>query len=459
MQQDFSDSIILNTDSYKASMFEQYPSGTEAVYSYISSRGGIHDQTVFFGLQDFLVNYLSKPITREQIEAAAIFWPAHGEPFNREGWEYILNEHQGRLPLRIRAVREGTVVPTKNVLVTVENTDKKCAWLTTYVESSMLRAVWYATTVATNSWHIKQIIKGYLEKSGDVLGLGFKLHDFGLRGASSFESAAIGGMAHLVNFMGTDTVSGIFRAVKSYDADIRNTAFSIAASEHSTITSWGRENEFAAYENMVDKFAKPGATFACVSDSYNIYEACKMWCRLADKIKAAGATLVVRPDSGIPDEVIRKILPILEQGFGSVVNDKGYKVLNNVRIIWGDGINQMSIQSILRVVVDVLGFSIDNIAFGMGGALLQGVTRDDQKFAMKASAALVNGVWVDVFKDPVDDPGKASFKGRVTLFKNDQGKYYTGVEDWMKDELVTVFENGEILNKTTFNEVRKNSEK
>ena len=147
------DNLLLNTDSYKASHAFQYPPNTTRVFSYIESRGGKFDRTVFFGLQGFLKQYLSRPVTAEQVDEAAEFWAAHGEPFYREGWDYIVQKHGGVLPVKIRAVAEGTVVPTHNVLVTVENTDPQCFWLTSFLETAILRAVWYPTTVATVSWH------------------------------------------------------------------------------------------------------------------------------------------------------------------------------------------------------------------------------------------------------------------------------------------------------------------
>lgn len=455
--QKLENSILVNTDSYKVSMWKQYPEGTEYVYSYIESRGGTYDNTLLFGVQAFIKEYLLTPITQEEIDFADMFWTAHGEPFNREGWEYILKQHGGKLPVRIKSAPEGLVIPTKNVLATIENTDPKCWWLTTWIETSLLRAIWYPTTVATQSWTIKQLIKSYLEKSGDPAGLGFKLHDFGARGASSNESAMLGGMGHLVNFMGTDTAVAIIGANRYYGAALNATAFSIPAAEHSTITSWLRDGELDAYRNMVKQFGKPGAILAVVSDSYSIYEAGYKWGTLKDEIVASGATVVIRPDSGDPVEVLPKLLRILSEGFGFTVNAKGYKVLNNVRVIWGDGINYQSIESILRRCVDLDGWSADNFAFGMGGALLQQVNRDTQKFAMKASAARINGKWVDVFKDPITDSGKVSKKGRVTLYKDRDGRYFTGVEDWMEPVLKTVFQDGELLNEITFEEVRANS--
>jgi nicotinamide phosphoribosyltransferase len=460
-------SILINTDSYKVSMWKQYPPGTEYVYSYIESRGGLYDKTVFFGLQSYLQEYLTNPITQEEIDFADEFWTAHGEPFNRTGWEYILKKHGGILPLAVRAVPEGTVLATKNVLATVVNTDSMVPWLTTWVEQGMLRAIWYGTTVATQSFFIKRVIKTYLEKSGDVAGLPFKLHDFGGRGVSSNESAMLGGMAHLVNFSGTDTAVALIGANRYYDADMKATAFSIPASEHSTITSWGRENETMSYRNMVDQFGKKGSIFAVVSDSYDIYEACRKWgLELKEQIVNSGATLVIRPDSGDPLVVLPKMFDILGALFGFTTNEKGYKVLNNIRILWGDGINGQSISSILRNIVDLRGWSADNIAFGMGGALLQIVNRDTLKFAMKASAIFIrlgdHIEWRDVYKDPITDPGKASKRGVVTLWHSgsDFESSVTRPNRWVdngtewKEATRTVFFNGELMNKSTFEEVR-----
>lgn len=457
--------IILNTDSYKASMFKQYPANTAGVYSYIESRGGDYDKTVMFGLQAFIKEYLTKPITKEDIDVAEEIITAHGEPFNREGWEYVLNEHGGKLPVVIKAVPEGTVVPVKNVLATIENTDPECFWLTTYLETALLRAVWYGTTVATQSWSIKQVIKRYLERTGDPSTINFKLHDFGARGVSSLESASIGGAAHLVNFMGTDTISGILFAREYYNAGIAG--FSIPAAEHSTITSWGRDGEVDAYRNMLNQFARPASLLAVVSDSYDVFNACEnLWGgELRQQIIDSGATLVIRPDSGDPEAICCKVIKILDDKFGHTVNSKGFKVLNNVRIIQGDGVNESTINNILGHFA-VLGYSADNIAFGMGGALLQIVNRDTQKFAMKCSSALVNGEWIDVQKDPITDAGKKSKAGRVTLWANggefkssvEQPKGWAdkGIGEWT-EVLVEVFRDGVVVNESTFDQVRERS--
>jgi nicotinamide phosphoribosyltransferase len=456
---------ILNTDSYKASHWVQYPPNTTALHSYIESRGGRYPTVTFFGLQTILMDYLSQPITLQHVEEATEFFKAHGEPFNVDGWRYIA-ETYGHFPVAIRALPEGLVVPVRTPLVTVDSTDSRVPWVASYVETMLMR-LWYPTTVATISHHVKQSIRRFLDETSDdpAAQVLFKLHDFGARGVSSFESAALGGMAHLVNFRGSDTITGVLAARRYYDEPMA--AFSIPAAEHSTITAWGRENEVKAYENMLKQYGKPGAIFACVSDSYDVFHAISsLWGgELRQKVIDSGATLVVRPDSGDPVKVVLECAGRLNEAFGSTVNGKGFRVLKNVRLIQGDGCTPDIIEDIMAALKGA-GYSMDNIAFGMGGGLLQKLDRDTMKFAMKCSAACVDGKWVDVFKDPVTDPGKTSKKGRLTVIHNARTHSYETVRldeprswnDSGYDALVPVFENGHILKRYTFAEVRANSE-
>lgn len=464
--------LILNTDSYKASHWLQYPPGTDRTFFYVESRGGVYDRTVFFGLQAILKAWLSRPVTHADVDEARDFFAIHGEPFNEAGWRRIVDLHGGRLPMRIRAVPEGAVVPTHQALVTIESTDPEAFWLPSYLETLLLR-LWYPVTVATLSWQVKRTIRGFLERtSDDVAGqLPFKLHDFGARGVSSAESAAIGGMAHLVNFLGTDTVQGVLAAREFYGEPMAG--YSIPAAEHSTITSWGRDREADAYRNMLRHFAKPGGLVAVVSDSYDIFHAIREhWGKtLRDEVIASGGTLVVRPDSGDPVEVVHQCITLLDEAFGHTKNGKGYKLLNHVRLIQGDGVNPDSIRAILERITSV-GYAADNIAFGMGGALLQKVDRDTQKFALKCSAARIDGQWVDVFKAPVTDAGKFSQRGRLTLIRHrEYGTYKTvpipasleRAEDLVPEHgwehaMETVWENGELVKKWSFADVRARSE-
>ena len=418
--------LLLRTDSYKVSHWMQYPPGTQTVFSYIESRGGLFSHSLFFGLQAYLREYLQTPVTRDDVDEAAALMAVHGEPFNREGWLRLIEKHGGLMPVRIRAVPEGSVLPVHNVLATIENTDPEFFWVTSFLETELLRAIWYPTTVATVSAAAKTTLLRYLEATcDDPQGqIAFKLHDFGARGVSSLESAALGGMAHLVNFMGTDTLSALLAARRYYDCDVAG--FSIPAAEHSTITGWGREHEADAYRNMVAQFGKPGAIFAVVSDSYDIFNACaRLWGdALREEVIRSGATLVVRPDSGDPAETTLKVAQILAERFGTTTNAKGFRVLNNVRIIQGDGVTLDSLRLCLSNFFHN-GFSAENIAFGMGGGLLQQVNRDTMQWAMKCSAMQVDGEWRDVYKAPVGDTSKTSKKGRLVLASSVDGEVRT----------------------------------
>lgn len=451
--------IILATDGYKLSHYKQYPPGTEVVYSYMESRGGKFPSTIFFGLQYFLRRYLEGPVvTQEKIDEAeekirAYFGGA--DYFNREGWEYILREHGGCLPVSIKAVPEGTDVPTGNVLITIENTDPKCYWLTNYLET-MLVEVWYPTTVATLSNYVRRKLLGYLRKTGSDAGVDFMFHDFGYRGVSSQESAGIGGAAHLLNFEGTDTIAAIELLREYYDPDPESPiAVTIPASEHSTITSWGEDREVDAMRNMLTSY--PKGPVACVSDSYNIWRACSdYWGReLRMLVNSRDGVLVVRPDSGDPAKVDVKCLNLLGEAFGFQENERGFKVLNpKVRLIQGDGVDYETIDTVLSEMMHE-GWAAENIAFGCGGALLQRLDRDTQKFAFKCSSIRIDGEWSEVYKDPVTDPGKKSKRGRLVLDKHSMKTQKATPGDASSDLLQEVFRNGDLLVTYTLGDVRE----
>ena len=474
------ENLILLTDSYKFTHWKQYPNGTTKVYSYLESRGGKFDNTLFYGLQYFIKKYLSgKVVTDEKIRQAKKFVDSHLGPgfFNENGWLHILEKHNGRLPIRIKAVPEGTSVKTGNVLVTVENTDPEVPWLTNYIETLLLE-IWYPITVSTLSREVKKLLVTYLKKttSYDSEGIknivSFMLHDFGFRGVSSVESAGLGGSAHIVNFLGTDTVVGILLAQEFYNTE-NPLAFSIPASEHSTITSWTEPFEVKAFENMLDQY--PTGLVACVSDSFDIIRACRDYSgtALKEKILSRDGRLVIRPDSGDPVQTLKQVFHILWDKFGGTVNEKGFKVLDpHVRVIQGDGANYESIIEILDMMVEE-GFSVENIAFGMGGALLQKVDRDTQKFAFKCSSIVIDGEEIEVRKNPIEINERGE---RVTSFKKSKGgrlKLSHGYSsesnkielmtiehshDEVNDQLVEVFLDGYIQKEWTFEEIRERAQ-
>lgn len=456
---------LLDMDSYKASQAIQYPPGTTQVYSYIESRGGELDETVFFGLQMWLKQFLSNPVDKYQVDEAVEEWNTHGEPFDRAPWDYVINKFGGFAPLDIRAVPEGMVVQNKNVLSTITNTDydRRGAVLVSPFETAMLRAIWYPTTVASNSYYIKKLIRQYFDlTSDDPSGISFKLHDFGARGVSSKESAGLGGAGHLVSFLGTDTMTANQYVRKYYGEKMAG--FSIPAGEHSTVTTWGRTGEVAYLKNMIAKFGKPGSIFACPIDSYDTWDFIdRVIGECIDDIKNCGGTFVARPDSGDPLTVPVRVIERLAEKYGYTINSKGYKVLPPyLRVIQGDGITIKTIPIILANLVRA-GFSVDNIAFGMGGGMLQHVNRDTFQFAMKCSAARINEKWVDVYKQPVDQPNKASKKGRFIVLRRADGTVVTSnaIEydiSQASDLLQPVWRDGKLLRDQTFAEIRKNAE-
>lgn len=490
--------LLLKQDSYKPSHPFQLPDDTRAVSAYLEARvGAQYSHTLVFGLQYILNHYFDLtdcPISRHDVKIAAEFWKAHGEPFHENGWMRVVDVYGGRLPVTIRAPKEGTLVPINNALITVDTEDDELWWLPGQMETALMR-VWYPMTVATRSFFGKQVILRHLRKSADdpKVEVGFKLHDFGGRGATSDESAGIGGMSHLVNFMGTDTAEGIIHANLYYPENAGPEAldfvmhgFSIPAMEHFTVLAWLRNGEIAAFRNALQKFKEKGFKMvACVSDTYDIFNAVEnIWCgELLQEVKDSGMTVVIRPDSGDAVEVNREILRIMARKLGPEmkVNSKGYMVLPDYyRIIQGDGNNdETDIDRVLTGIEDA-GFSASNIAFGMGGGLHQKLDRDTQRFAFKPSAIKRGNKWHDVRKTPKTDMSKASKGGRLDLARIvsqhgcipskhlitvDRDKlqkttttgtlYDPESENYVRSETEVVFQDGYVTREQTFSEIRK----
>jgi len=461
--------MILLADAYKYSHHKLYYPGTNKIYSYLESRGGLFEQTVFFGLQYYLKHYLEGAvITKEKIEEASELLPqvfGRNDVFEKSKFNYILTKHAGRLPVRIKAVPEGSVIPVQNVLMTIENTDPECFWLTNFLET-LLMQIWYPCTVASLSHEIRKIVERYYDDTASYSskeGIDFVLNDFGFRGVSSVESAGIGDAAHLLSFRGSDTIEGSVFAKKYYRAQAMY-GLSVPATEHSICTLLGERGELEVFTHVLKTF--PTGIVACVSDSYNIFRACiEYWgSQLKNLVLSRDGTLVIRPDSGDPVFTLLKVFDILMDKFGYSVNEKGYKVLPpQVRVLQGDGIDIQTIRAIYGAL-KINGISAENLLLGMGGALLQKLDRDTQKFAFKCSYAEINGLGIDVQKHPVeiDHHGvlRQSFKkskaGRLKLVQTTEG-YKTVKETEIpeyQDHLETVFENGKILYDYKFDQIR-----
>jgi len=459
------------TDSYKISHWQQYPEGMERAEFYVESRGGKFDEVVTAGI-NYLCGLLMQGVTREQVRRANTLYRQHfgKNMLNFEGWMKIAEDWEiGKgLPLKLRAIPEGTPVPTKIATSVLMNTHPSGAWVVGHFETMALRAQWYPSTVATLSRECKKVLKKYLELTSDLTDEAFefvlttRLHDFGARGVSSAESAAIGGLAHLYNFIGTDTVEGMILAIELLGYECA-AGISIAAREHSTVTCYGIEWEKMAYLNSVEKFGD--GVYAIVYDSTDYKKAITEIESYKDEIIAKGGTLVCRPDSGDMIDNIMFTLNELGRIFGYEYNAKGYKVLSkHCRIIQGDEITGPD--TIERVLnwMETKKWASENIAFGMGGGLLQQVNRDTQKYAMKMSYIKDANGERDVFKCPKGAEWKKSKAGRLMTIVKD-GEYKTiraeeftqYVNAGWQDAMITYFD-GETVHRDSLEDIRQRAD-
>lgn len=452
--------LLSLTDSYKLTHWKQYPADLNKIYAYLESRGGEYPYTVFFGLQYYLKKYLEGEVfDKDDIGEVSLIANSHfgNRFFNVDGWINLYDAYHGALPIKIKAVPEGSVIPTGNVLMTIENTDDRFPWLTTYLES-LLMHVWYPCTICTKSRLFKKIILEYAIESGTKSLTKSRLHDFGFRGTTSVEASVIAGMAHLVNFEGTDNFPSLLGINEYYNEDIGKTpvGLSIPAAEHSVIMSYN--NELEAYTSIENTYYNN--PISVVSDTYSTMNAItELWGKeLKDRIKTRKFPLVIRLDSGDPVESVMTSLEKLSEIFGCNINEKGYKVLPDfIRLLQGDGIDIPVIEKIYEEMKKQK-WSSDNIVFGSGGAILQKVNRDTQNYAIKASWVSRSGYYIDIHKSPEKDKTKESKAGRLKLLTNKNGFETVNEQNTDKkgeDYLVPVFENGKILYNQKFEEIRK----
>lgn len=474
---------ILDTDSYKLGQWKLIPDDVVRGLAYVESRGGDYDRMVMVRLQYILQEYLDRPITQAMIDEAKALVDVHiagSNVFAIELWQYILDTYNGYLPIVIKAVPEGTVVPVKNVIMTIFVEDPKCIPLLTYFEDVLLR-IWAPITTATKSFLVKERILSFAKKSSnEPVDLLFKLYhmtgvpplnlmkfyDFGARGSSSYESSALCGSGHTDSHLGSDTVNAILLDRSHYGEFC--SAYSICATEHSSITLLGRMGELAQYVRCINEYGGY-PVFACVSDAYDIQKAVvEMWGGvLRDAVIAMNALLVIRPDSGDPVEMPFQVIKWLDGCFGHTVLDNGYKLLNHVRVIQGDGVDLDAIDGLIALL-EADKWSCDNIVWGTGGWLHAAQTRDTLRFAYKACWVRKGEESIDVYKDPITDAGKKSKKGIVTLIESN-GEFTTlqQLEEAViydpsllpgKEALEVVYDYGRVAKVYTKREIRERLE-
>lgn len=438
------------SDSYKVSHFLMYPDAKQ-----MSAYGGFRkaypemedNRFVFYGIRYIIENYVSVKWTEEDAEIAEHFYNTYNVAHTQHPWPRhlflkFIRENDGYFPVTIQALPEGSVAYIGTPVYQMTATDEY-APLVTFLETIMTM-LWYPSTVATLSRMTKDLIISAFDKSVDdecKFLLNSRLHDFGFRGCTCPEQSTLGGSAHLLNFEGSDTMSASYY-VQYHLNGKKPRASSIPASEHSTMTAWPTEVE--AFDHITEQFK--GGLFATVMDSNDYDNACDNIVPLfAERVKSAGGLWVLRPDSGNPVDAVIKGLTSAEKAFGSVLNKKGYKVLNNVAVIQGDGINQHTIKAILKAVLDA-GFSAQNVAFGMGGGLLQKLNRDTMSFATKLSHIVyADGSEKNVMKAPKSDTTKCSLPGRIDVCYGSDGTLKTYPSDVakqlnLKSAFITVYD-------------------
>lgn len=450
---------ILDTDSYKLSQPMQYAPGTRHVSALATTRGqSLRAELMFFGLQMYLKAYLGEPVRSADIAEAEEVALAHGQPFAKQGWQHILSKHGGYLPLRIEALPEGTALRRGVPMVQVVNTDPALPWLTSHVETALLRAIWYPSTVATTAWRIRLALRPFLERTADEPEkvMPSRISDFGARSTSSLEQAAIGGVAHLVHFDSSDSLPAVMHARRYYGHTMP--AFSIPSAEHASVTSWGQAGEVEAYRNMIGTFAGKGS-YSVVSDSYDLHNAVtEIWGKtLQEEVRRGGGVLVIRPDSGDPIDTPVQVVTQLAYAFGTRLNTKGFKVIDaNVRVLQSDGVSLQDIQMILGRL-ESAGFSAENISFGMGSGLLQKVNRGTVSFTMRATAAMDDsGQWRELGRRRPHAQVNAAGSGRVAAIADGIDVVSVPLSELggRQNLFQPVWENGELLVDWSLDDVR-----
>lgn len=476
-------------DFYKISHRNQYPEGTEYIYSTWTPRTSRIEganEVIAFGFQGFIKKYLieyfneyffNQPLEKVVNDYKLVILHTLGE--DQCDTTHIENLHKlGYLPLKISAVEEGTFIPIKVPMLTLENTHKDFAWVTNYIETLMSCMLWQPTTSATLSLQYRYILEKYARETDrdNIEAVKFQAHDFSMRGMSSLETCSTSGAGHLLNFLGTDTIPSIIYLQQYYNTELDKELIgsSIPSTEHSVMCAYGEDNEFETYRHLIED-VYPKGTFSVVSDTWNLWNVITNFLpKLKDSIMSREGKVVIRPDSGLPEDILcgnpngstdeerKGVIELLWDIFGGTVNSQGYKVLDShIGAIYGDAITTKRCIDICERLRQK-GFASTNIVFGIGGFTYQFNTRDSFGFALKSTYAIINGKEKFLFKNPITDNGvKKSQRGKVCVMKTHSGIKLIDTLDSKNEELYSknnliqpIFENGVLLKETSLKEIR-----
>lgn len=479
-------------DFYKSGHIYQYPKGTTKVYSNLTPRSlklaplpnvDADTKVVFFGLQHFLHSFLIETFNsqffhqnKEMVLLAYQRRMTNALGPNVVSLDHIAALHDlGYLPIKIKALEEGSRVPVRVPMLTITNTLPEFFWLVNYLETILSCMVWKPCTSATIAYEYKKLLLKYADDTGSPRDFtNFQGHDFSFRGLSGIEDAALSGAAHLTSFWGTDTVPAIDFVEQYYgaDSDKEPIGFSVPATEHSVMCMGGQEDEIGTFTRLITELYPQGIV-SIVSDTWDFWKVIGTYATaLKPEILARPGKVVFRPDSGDPVKIIcgdptraldelprRGAVEALWDIFGGTVNEAGFKVLDpHVGLIYGDSITLERAEAILEGL-KAKGFASSNIVFGIGSFTYQYVTRDSFGFAVKSTYGEIDGVGRDIFKSPKTDNGTKNsatgllrveeVDGELTLFEKQTN------EEEQKGLLREVFVDGQLFNTQTLADVRK----
>jgi nicotinamide phosphoribosyltransferase len=469
---------VLLKDGYKVGHKFQYPLGTSLVYSNFTPRKsrveGV-DEMIFFGLQYFIKEYLINQFneqffSRPKGEVMAEYKRRIDNYLGKDSiaYDHIEALHDlGYLPLEIKALPEGALVPMKVPVLTMWNTKPEFFWLTNMLETIMSAIFWKPSTSATTAFqYLKTFTKYAQETVGtDMSFVPWQGHDFSFRGMSGLEDSVMSSAAHLLAFTGTDTIPAIDFLEQYYNANCEKELIggSVPATEHSVMCMGTQNDEIGTFKRLISE-VYPSGIVSIVSDTWDFWQVITEFLpQLKPLVMAREGKVVIRPDSGDPVKIIvgdadapinspayKGAIECLWEVFGGTITEKGYKLLDShIGLIYGDSITPQRQTAILEGL-KLKGFSSYNVVLGIGSFTYEYVTRDTFGFAMKATYGEVNGEGRNIFKDPKTDDGtKKSAKGLMQIYKNEQGKYALKDactwEEEAQGELKTVFRDGKIL--------------
>ena len=488
---------MLLTDGYKLDHRRQYPKGTEYVYSNWTPRSNVYfpeakDGAVVFGIQYFIKKYLIKYFNDNFFavdkDKAVKSFARRINTFlgeNEVGTKHIEDLWElGYLPVKIKALPEGSICPIRVPAMTIVNTDPKFFWVTNFLETLISCELWLPMTSATTAKAYRRELERHANKTGFDRGidLGFLCHDFSMRGMAGLEASIISGMGHLTSFVGSETIPAIDALEEYYSVDAEKELISmtVPATEHSVMCAGGLDDEFGTFKRLLTE-TYPKGFVSIVSDTWDLWKVVTDFVpRLKKEILEREGRLVIRPDSGDPVDIIcgvieepkaphgykhtkaerKGVYELLWDTFGGTINEKGYKVLDShVGVIYGDSITLERQREIYKRLEEK-GFAATNLVLGIGSYTYQYRTRDSLGFAMKATWCQINGEPKEIFKQPKTDSGmKNSLKGLICVEMDKDGKFFA-TDCVSKEEetygcLEVVFEDGKLVKEYSLAEIRE----